>query len=120
MTQQELEHAVALLAPRILLIREVRRPTVATTKAMGDRARRLVEGLPSFDLIVDLNDAGRPDAEVRAAIHDQMAHLPVQRVVVVAANVFLRIATRFILNGLDIPRLDAADVPSAVQKLAAA
>ena len=119
MTQAELEHAASLLAPDIVLVREVARPTVATSTAISKRAARLVEGLAAFALIVDLNNAGRPNADVRAVVHEYMAHLPLRTVVVVSGNVFLRVAARFILNGLDVTRLDAPDVPTALQKLAA-
>ena len=119
MTQAELEHAAELLAPDVLLIREVKRPTVETTTAISNRALRLVEGQPAIDLIVDLDNAGRPSAEVREVIHQKLGDMPLRRVVVVAKNPLLRIATRFILNGLPINRLDAPDVPRAFDLLQA-
>lgn len=93
---------VVLLRDNIVAIREVGAPTLRHVEAMFDRISEVTRGLERFPLLVDLTEASRPTAELRAALRGRL-RLEESRLSHVAIftgeNFLVSIAVQFVMRG---------------------
>lgn len=84
----------------IFIWHELPKQTAFSVQVMGQSLREQTQGLDAFYLIADLRDAGRPDAEVREAIRENMLSIPhkVHFSALVGGNVMLIMAAKFIIS----------------------
>jgi hypothetical protein len=107
-TQEErdaIADRVSVIGERLLLMHELTVQTPFSVSLIFDRLEALTKDWDRFAYVLDLTDATRPDAEVRAAIKSRIARIS-ERVVSVAAvvgdNRLMRAMVRLVGYGLGI------------------
>jgi len=104
-TAEELRGRVTLVEPRIVVMREMTKPTTATLKVMTQRVEELLQGLEAFGMIIDLSDnQGYTTSEYRRFIPAYFADFTARSkgalkmiAVVFVGNPVLRVAANFIV-----------------------
>lgn len=95
---------VTLLAPNIILMRDVPSPSSTTVRQLFERAEKLLGDQKMNALIADLRDAGLPSAEVRSQIREAIIKLQCRRVgLILSGNRLLLVAAKFIIANLRLP-----------------
>jgi len=96
---------VSVIGERLLLMHELTVQTPFSVNLIFDRLEALTKDWDQFAYVLDLTDATRPDAEVRAAIKSRIDRIS-ERVVFVAAvvgdNRLMRAMVRLVGYGLGI------------------
>jgi hypothetical protein len=107
-TQEErnaIADRVSVIGERLLLMHELTVQTPFSVSLIFDRLEALTKNWDRFAYVLDLTDATRPDAEVRAAIKSRISRIS-ERVVLVAAvvgdNRLMRAMVRLVGYGLGI------------------
>jgi hypothetical protein len=99
---------VSVIGERLLLMHELPVQTPFSTSLIFDRLEALARDWDRFAYVVDLTDATRPDAEVRAAIKTRIERIN-NRVVLVATvigdNRLMRAMVRLVGYGLGIKNI---------------
>jgi hypothetical protein len=84
---------------RLLVFQELPAQSVASMNLMFERLEELAAAWPRFAYVVDLSEAGRPGAEVRAELRRRVARLRDRLVwvgIVVGDNVVMRAMARLV------------------------
>ncbi|NCG22141.1 MAG: hypothetical protein GWP91_24255 [Rhodobacterales bacterium] len=101
LSHAEVVERVTLLAPGIIVMREVPAPNVVTVRQLFEQAAILLNDEPMFGLIADLRQAGFPTATVRHQIREEVSALGCSRMsLVMAKNSVFQVAAKFIIVGL--------------------
>ena len=97
---------MTLVAPGIIVMREVPAPNSVTVHQLFEQAANLLDGEPMRGLIADLRDAGFPTAAVRSQIRVEVSALGCSRMsLILMDNRVLHVAAKFIIAGLRIPQI---------------
>jgi hypothetical protein len=99
---------VSVIGDRLLLIHEVPVQTPTSVGIMLDRVEALSRDWDRFAYVLDLSEARRPDAEVRAALKARLATVSprvVQVAAVVAGNRLMRAMARLVGYGMGLTHL---------------
>jgi hypothetical protein len=101
-----LAERVTLVAEDVVLLREVPVQSRFQLDLFWDRIGKLVAGRSPFFLLIDLTEARRPSAEVRAHLGHLFATRPQAKhtAVFVGSNLLLRVAARFVLAAAGLER----------------
>jgi len=92
---------VSLFADGILRFREVPVPTPFAIDVAFDRIHELVASMERYHLLLDLTEASRPSAAVRAHLRTRFSDLPRPPIhvgVFTGANFMLNMAAKFVLT----------------------
>ncbi len=102
LTRELLRERVTLIRPGVVLYREVAGMTVETMSTMLEKIMELTGGLETYHLVVDLNEATRPDPDTREELvrllnsDGRLGRITI----VVGINTVLRVGLRFVLAGI--------------------
>jgi len=104
MTDDELLDRVHLLAPGIVMLRQVPHVTVQTVEVMFNHAGSLMKEAKRRVMVADLTEASMPSAEVRAQLRARIGDLSLDDFrVVVGDNTIIKIAAQFVVASLGFP-----------------
>ncbi len=99
--QEALLSRVSLLAPGVVMLREIPVLSDFTVDLFMQRTQQLVQGKGAHTLLVDLTEAGRPDAYQRQIYREGLRGMEgLERLLVATGkNVVLNLALKFLLTG---------------------
>lgn len=100
--RQAIADRVSKISEDILLWKEVPVPSLLSVELMERRVQELTEGLQAYTRIVDLSEAGRPNAQVRRRLREMLAgeHRLRHIGVFTLKNALINVALRFVFSGL--------------------
>ena len=116
----ELDARISMLSDSVVLYREIPEQTAFSCNYLFDRVAEKSAKLPTFRLIIDLSEAGRPGAEVKAQIEERVqGYTNLEQIyVVMGKNVLIRIAAKFMLARLMSLPIEIVGSLEEAQKLA--
>jgi hypothetical protein len=100
--REALRQRVVLLAPGVILTREVPAMTKFSIDVLFERERELAGG-KGFHIIVDLSETQEPDAETRAYLKKKIASFfdgDFHMVLVTGKNLLMNISIKFVIGKL--------------------
>ncbi len=102
LTREILHERVSLIRPHVVLYREIAGLTQETAAVMAEKVMDLTRDLVSYDLVVDLTEATRPDPDTREELVRLLnKDAKVGRITIVTGlNTVLRVGLRFVLTGI--------------------
>jgi len=97
-----LQERLSLRESHVVVFRETPIQTTFSLDVIWTRLREMTAALPSYAMVIDLTEAERPSAEVRAHLRKLFASLTgLERVAVfTGSNFLLNVAAKFVLAGL--------------------
>jgi hypothetical protein len=102
---QAIEDRVSRIGERVLLLREIPVQSPFSINLMFDRLESLAHGWDRFSYVVDLSEAGRPDAATRATLKERVLRVNprvTHVAIVVGSNLLMRAMARLIAYGMGI------------------
>lgn len=91
---------IYLIEEDIILVREIENVSAESVQVQFDRVDELAENLHKFSMIINLNDANRPDAKTRELLNKRFSNLPFNINHIsfcVGGNLLIRTAVRFVM-----------------------
>jgi hypothetical protein len=100
---EAIEDRVSRIGEHVLLLREIPVQSPFSINLMFDRLESLADGWTRFSYVVDLTDAGRPDAATRATLKERVLRVNprvTHVAIVVGNNLLMRAMARLIAYGM--------------------
>lgn len=100
---EAIEDRVSRIGERVLLLREIPVQSPFSINLMFDRVESLAHGWDRFSYVVDLSEAGRPDAATRATLKERVLRVNprvTHVAIVVGSNLLMRAMARLIAYGM--------------------
>ena len=104
---EALRGQIWMFAPRIVMYRELPVLSLFHLEVYEKRLMELASSVDSFQLLVDLRVAGRPNAPTRDRLKKLFIkpHNMTRVAVFTGRNVLLNMAAKFVLSGIGMPRI---------------